>query len=157
MRRRMGRRAVMMQRRMSRRRRMRRRRRRRRRRMILMGGMVALGTAAVYKFSKKDTQRIEEHTGKTAEDLSDEELRQAIEDLQIQVDELTDAEYDEVEKFDEAEEAADNKTAAAGKKPAAAGGGDDYIEQLTRLAELNKAGILTDEEFEAKKKQLLGL
>ena len=151
MRRRMGRRTVMMQRRMSRRRRMRRRRRRRRRRMILMGGMIALGAAAVYKFSKKDVERIEQKTGKSAEDLSDEELQQAVADLQIQVDELSDAEYDQVEKFDEAEDAADDKKDAAG------GGSDDYIEQLTRLAELNKAGILTDEEFEAKKKQLLGL
>ena len=158
MRRRMGRRTVTMQRRMSRRRRMRRRRRRRRRRMILVGGMVALGTAAVYKFSKKDVERIEEKTGKSAEDLSDEELQQAVADLQIQVDELSDAEYDQVEKFDEAEDAiADKEAAASGKKVAAGGGSDDYIEQLTRLGELNKAGIITDEEFEAKKKQLLGL
>ena len=117
-----------------------RRRRRRRRRMMLMGGMVALGTAAVFKMSKKDTKRVEEHTGKTAEDLSDEELQQAIEDLQIQVDELTDAEYDEVEKFDDAEEKE-----------------DDYLDQLERLAELHEKGILTDEEFAAKKKTLLEL
>ena len=105
-----------------------------------MGGMIALGTAAVYKMSKKDVQRVEEHTGKTAEDLSDEELQAAIEDLQIQVDELSDAEWDEVEKSDTEEEKE-----------------DDYIEQLERLAELHEKGILTDEEFESKKKQLLGL
>ena len=34
---------------------------------------------------------------------------------------------------------------------------DDYMDELERLAELNKQGILTDEEFAAKKKQLLGL
>ena len=140
MRRRMGRRTVMMQRRMSRRRRMRRRRRRRRRRMILMGGMVALGTAAVYKMSKKDTKRIEEHTGKTAEDLSDDELQQAVKDLQIQVDELSDAEYDEVDKADAEEEKE-----------------DDYLDQLERLAELHEKGVLTDEEFATKKKELLEL
>jgi multidrug resistance efflux pump len=105
-----------------------------------MGGMIALGTAAVYKMSKKDVQRVEEYTGKTAEELSDEELKAAIEDLQIQVDELSDAEWAEVEKADAEEEKE-----------------DDYIEQVERLAELHEKGILTDEEFEAKKKELLGL
>ncbi len=31
------------------------------------------------------------------------------------------------------------------------------MSQLAKAAELHKAGILTDEEFAAKKKQLLGL
>jgi tetratricopeptide (TPR) repeat protein len=38
------------------------------------------------------------------------------------------------------------------KAPAA-----DYIEELKKLAELKSLGIITDEEFEAKKKELLGL
>ncbi len=33
----------------------------------------------------------------------------------------------------------------------------DYIKELKQLAELKDAGIITEEEFEAKKKQLLGL
>lgn len=33
----------------------------------------------------------------------------------------------------------------------------DSIEQIKKLAELRDQGILTDAEFEAKKKQLLGL
>lgn len=33
----------------------------------------------------------------------------------------------------------------------------DVIEQIKKLAELRDQGILTDAEFEAKKKQLLGL
>lgn len=32
-----------------------------------------------------------------------------------------------------------------------------HLEDLVRLAELNKQGVLTDEEFAAKKKQLLGI
>jgi 3-phosphoglycerate kinase len=129
----------------------RRRRRRRRRRIILGGGLIALGTAAVYKFSKRDVEKIEQATGKSAEELSDEELKKAIEELHIKVDELSDQEWDEVEKadaeddeeYDDDEEEDDD--------------GDDYLEELERLAELHKKGILTDEEFEAKKKQLLGL
>lgn len=33
----------------------------------------------------------------------------------------------------------------------------DYIEELTKLADLKTKGIITNEEFEAKKRQLLGL
>ena len=112
----------------------RRRRRRRRRRIILVGGLIALGA---YKLSTRDVERVEEHTGKKAEDLTDEELDQAMDDLNIPKEEMTDEEWEQVDKAD-AEE-------------------DDYIEQLERLGELRDQGILTDEEFEAKKKQLLDL
>jgi hypothetical protein len=40
---------------------------------------------------------------------------------------------------------------------AAPGLTDDTVVQLTKLAELRDAGILTDEEFSAKKAQLLGI
>jgi len=33
----------------------------------------------------------------------------------------------------------------------------DYAEELQKLAELKAAGIINDEEFEAKKKQILGI
>ncbi|HEY54420.1 MAG TPA: SHOCT domain-containing protein [Caldilineae bacterium] len=45
--------------------------------------------------------------------------------------------------------------AAAAPDPAPAQ--DDYIAELQRLAGLRDAGIITNDEFEAKKKQLLGL
>lgn len=47
--------------------------------------------------------------------------------------------------------------AAAAPAPAAAGGADDVTAQLTQLKALVDQGILTQEEFEAKKKQLLGI
>ena len=110
----------------------RRRRRRRRRRVILVGGLVAVGA---YKLGKKDVERVEEHTGKSAEELSDEELDQAMDDLNIQKDEMDDSDWEYVDEQDPPE--------------------DDYIEELERLADLHEKGILTDEEFETKKKQLL--
>ena len=112
----------------------RRRRRRRRRRIILVGGMIALGA---YALSKLDTERVQEHTGKSAEDLTDEELEQAMDDLNIEKQEMTDEQWAEVEAADAQE--------------------DDYIAQLERLSELKDQGIITEEEFEAKKKQLLDL
>ncbi len=113
---------------------MRRRRRRRRRRIILVGGLIALGS---YKLSQKQVEQVEQHTGKSAEELTDEELEQAMSDLNIDAEELSDAEWDEVEKAD-AEE-------------------DDYTAELERVADLHEKGILTDEEYAAKKKELLGL
>ncbi len=50
-----------------------------------------------------------------------------------------------------------NDQGADAAQPAAAAGGDDQVAQLEKLAQLKDQGILTDEEFQAKKKQILGL
>jgi hypothetical protein len=49
--------------------------------------------------------------------------------------------------------------AAAAEQGAAgaAGGMDDTAAQLEQLAKLKEQGILTEEEFAAKKKQILGI
>ncbi len=49
--------------------------------------MVAFGA---HKLSKKDADRIEEHTGKSADQLSDTEIEQAMDDLNIEGGELSD-------------------------------------------------------------------
>jgi len=46
---------------------------------------------------------------------------------------------------------------ASAPAPAAAPAAPDYVTELEQLAKLRDQGILTPEEFEAKKKQLLGL
>ena len=120
-------------RRMTRRRQMRMRRRRRRRMLLLVGGMAVLGYAG-YKLSQRNVQRVEEHTGQKADELTDEQLEQAMDQLGIEKETMTDEEWAQAEK-------ADAQTS--------------YLDELERLAELNKQGILTDEEFAAKKKKLL--
>jgi membrane protease subunit (stomatin/prohibitin family) len=53
-----------------------------------------------------------------------------------------------------------NKNAAQAAPQQAApaqGANDDAIAQLEKLADLKDKGILTQEEFDAKKKELLGL
>jgi hypothetical protein len=47
--------------------------------------------------------------------------------------------------------------AAAAPPPAAAPAEPDYVAELEKLAQLKSQGIISDEEFEAKKKQLLGI
>ena len=117
------------------------RRRRRRRRILLVGGLVAFGT---YKMTTKDADRVKEHTGTDPEELTDEELAQAMDQLGIDKQQVT---------------GADKEIAASGgaTTPAAATGGAGYMDELQKLADLNKAGVLTDDEFAAKKAQILGL
>ena len=45
----------------------------------------------------------------------------------------------------------------AAQQQAAAPAEPDYAAELEQLAQLKNQGILTDEEFEAKKKQILGI
>ena len=145
---------------------MHRRHRRRRRRRILVGGMVllAVGGAVAYgavKLSQKDSQRIEEHTGESVEELTEEELVQAMKDLGIESIDLSDE--------DKAALAAEGDTAeiegatvtyqgapAAAPAPAPAAE-PSYLDELERLAALRDQGAITEEEFAAKKGQLLGL
>jgi hypothetical protein len=117
------------------RRQMRMRRRRRRRMLLLVGGMAVLGYAG-YKLSQRDVKRVEEHTGQEADELTDEQLEQAMDQLGIEKETMTDEEWAEAQKAD--------------AQPS-------YLDELERLGELHKQGILTDEEFSGKKKDLLGL
>ncbi|MEZ4518654.1 MAG: SHOCT domain-containing protein [Chloroflexota bacterium] len=55
-----------------------------------------------------------------------------------------------------AEQAAQEQQAAQAPAAAPAGNENDTIAQLQQLAQLKQSGILTDEEFEAQKKKILG-
>ena len=114
-------------------------RRRRRRRILLVGGLVAFGA---YKFSKRDAKRIEDHSGVSPEEMTDEELERSMAELGIEK---------QLRGADDVEEG----TAPASAAPASAGG-DSTIEDLERLAQLRDQGVLSEEEFAAKKQQILG-
>lgn len=119
----------------------------RRRRVLLVGGLVAFGT---YKFSTRDAQRIEEHTGVEPEELDDAELEQAMKDLDIDPQKVTSA---------DTEEGAQAPASTSAPAPAAApssSGSMGYLDELTQLASLHEQGVLTDAEFAAKKAEILG-
>jgi hypothetical protein len=55
------------------------------------------------------------------------------------------------------QEAYDQQMAAQQAAAPVAAAAPDYTAELEQLAQLKAQGILTDEEFEAKKKQILGI
>lgn len=127
--------------------------RRRMRRRMLVGGMVLLtvgGTAAAIKLSQRDADRIEQHTGAPLEELEDDELESAMQELNIQSQPLNDSDRTSLQGSTEA--GGEESSAIQAEETSAS-----YIEELKQLAELRDQGIITSEEFEAKKKQLLGL
>jgi hypothetical protein len=115
--------------------------------------LAAGGTAAAIKMSQKDADRIEAHTGTSVEELNEEELAQAMRDLGIQSIEL--------DENDQAIIAKQEGQAPAPATPAAAAEvaapQESYLDELERLADLRDRGIISDDDFEAKKRQLLGL
>ena len=58
---------------------------------MLVGGMVAFGA---YKMTKKQADQIQQHTGVDPEELTDEELATAQDELGIEKQEVTDADKD---------------------------------------------------------------
>lgn len=123
----------------------------------MVGGMVmiaAAGTAAAIKLSKQDAQRIEEHTGLPPEQLEDEDLNQAMRELNIQPQSLT---PEEQAAFDQQAGAQGSIPAAPPPVEAPAAAAPSYMDELVQLAQLRDQGIISAEDFEAKKKQLLGI
>lgn len=138
-------------------------RRRFRRRRLLVGGFTLLlvGGAAygAVKLSQKDTQQIEQYTGKNAEDLTEEELVAAMKSLGIQSIDLTDDDKAAIDAEVIEEDSGDAQIQYSGtSQPASQPASDEsYLNELEKLADLRDRGIITEEEFEAKKRQLLGL
>ena len=123
---------------------------------MLVGGAVllAVGGAAYagVKLAQKDVDRIEEHTGVPPEELEDEDLNQAMQELNIQPQSLTPEEEAALAQ----QESAQNASPSTQATPAPSGEAD-YIAELEKLADLRDRGIITPEEFETKKKQILGI
>jgi len=138
-------------------------RRYRRRRILVGGATLLLVGGAAYKIGQSQAKQIEQHTGKPPEDLSQEQLEQAMDELGIEEQELTPQDQAAIEAEAEDSAAAPAQTAPPASATAAspaqppAAAPSDYIEELRKLAELKDAGIVTEEEFQAKKRQLLGL
>lgn len=125
-------------------------RRRVRRRTMFVGGMMVLaasGTAAAIKLSKQDAQKIEQHTGLSPDQLEDQDLNQAMQELNIQSQSLS---PEDQAALNQQNSQAPSQTSAGAEQP-------EYIAELEKLGELKSSGVISEEEFQAKKKQILGL
>jgi hypothetical protein len=125
-------------------------RRYRRRRFLIGGATMLLVSGAAYKLGQSSVKQIEDYTGKPADELSEQELEAAMDHLGIEEEEITDADMAAIEA-----EAVDAPSSSAPVPSQAAE--PDYIAELERLAGLVDKGIITEDEFQAKKKLLLGL
>jgi division protein CdvB (Snf7/Vps24/ESCRT-III family) len=109
--------------------------------------LLAAGGAAYagVKLAQKDADQIQEYTGVPVEELSDEDLQGAMDELGIESMEMDEQDYAALGA---------EPDAAPAEAPAAE---TSYLEELEKLAALRDQGIISDEDFEAKKGQLLGL
>lgn len=94
----------------------------------------------MHKLSQHDADRIEQHTGIPPEELEDDELEAAMDELGIEKQAVTPE---------------DREVAQSEQAPPASGGGS-YLDELKKAADLHEQGILSDEEFTAMKKKILG-
>ena len=122
-----------------------------------LGTMLIVGATAgvAYKLGKSQAQQIQEYTGLPPDQLSEEDLQAAMQDLEIQSEPLDQQDMADVQ----AAQAGGGAPTPQAPAPAASApaGGEGYLDELERLADLRDRGIITPEDFEAKKKQLLGL
>ncbi len=104
--------------------------------------MIAFGA---YKMSKRDPDPIEEHTGNSADELSVQELEQAMADLHIEKQPQEDSDTEYIDHFESKEDEAESS------------GGASYLDELERLSQLHDEGVITEYEVRATQKQLLGI
>ena len=134
--------------------------RRRWRRRIVVGGMVLLaagGTAAAIKLTQRDADRIEQHAGASVEELTEEELVAAMQDLGIKSIELDENDQAIIESQGGMAPSAPAQAAPTPVTGQPAEAAPSYLDELEKLADLRDRGIISDDDFEAKKRQLLGL
>ncbi len=127
-------------------------RRRMRRRLIIGGAVLVAAGATAVKMSQSEVQQVEQYTGQKAEDLSEEQLDAAMNELGIEGQEPTDQEIAMLEAEEDKAQQAPPAPPASGSAPAPQ---EDLIAQLERLGALKTQGLLTEEEFAAAKAKLL--
>ena len=107
---------------------------------MLLAGALVVGTGALaYKLGKKQTKQVEEASGKPIDEMTDEEIQKYVEENNI-----------ETEPLDEHDRAYLDANKAQPK-------GGSYLDEIERLAKFRDEDIITEDEFQAKKKELLNL
>jgi hypothetical protein len=132
--------------------------------------MVLLAVAGVaygaVKLSQRDTQRIEDHTGESVEELSEEDLVAAMKELGIESIDLSDEDRAALNTQGDQAKVSGATITYQGQPQYTPPPATDasaptqdvaYLDELERLADLRDRGIISHEEFEAKKREILNL
>ena len=99
--------------------------------------VVGVGALA-YKLSKSDSQKVEEYSGVPVEEMTDEELQEAVDELNLRKEPLDDSDQAYLAEQEDVDDS-------------------DYLDELERLGDLKEKGLITQEEFDAKKSELLNM
>ena len=99
--------------------------------------VVGVGALA-YKLSKSDSQKVEEYSGVPVEEMTDEELQEAVDELNLRKEPLDDSDQAYLAEQEDVDDS-------------------DYLDELERLGDLKEKGLITQEEFDAKKAELLNM
>lgn len=120
--------------------------------------MVIAGVGyGAYKLTQSQAQQVEQASGKKLEDMDETEMENTMNELGIEAQEPTEEEMAQLDAQEGSAAAPATAPAASPAAPASSASEPSYLDELEKLAQLRDEGVLTDEEFEAKKKQLLGL
>ncbi len=111
------------------------------------------GGSPPVKLSEQDAQKIQQHTGMPPEQLEDADLHTAMQELNIQSQPLTAEDQAALSGQPAPAAAAPQPPAAAPAAPAPA----SIEAQLQQLAGMRDKGLISQADYDAKKKQLLGL
>ena len=118
-------------------------------RYILLAGE---GGSAPVKLSMSDAQRIEEQTGYPPADLEDYDLRQSMQELNINSTPLTEGDYRNLGMEPSVQRTVGETVIRHRTAPQLS-----LEEQLSNLLEIKQKGLITDDDYNAKKKQILGI
>jgi len=117
---------------------------------VLLGGD---GSAPV-KLTEADAKRIQEETEQAPEDLEDSDLAEAMQELGIKSQPLTDEDRKALGMASTGQPAAAPAAAAPSATPPAA---SSMEAQLKQISDLRDKGLISPEDYDAKKKQILGI
>jgi Short C-terminal domain len=107
------------------------------------------------KLSQTDAQRIQEHTGYPPEELEDHDLQQSMQELNIHSASLTPQDYNAMGMHPPAQ--SELGTVVVHRTHPNLISQASIEEQLKSLHNLQQSGLITEDDYNAKKKQLLGI
>jgi hypothetical protein len=117
--------------------------------------IAAEGASPPIKLSTQDAQRIQENTGLPPEQLEDNDLRESMQELNIQSAPLTQQDKAALGMPTTPQTQASGSTTVARQQPINPQVSTE--QQLESLQNMKNQGLISEDDYNAKKKQVLGI